>query len=78
MELLCVLYFEHYTSKDNKPKTKVVFGVPPAYNDPKCQFGCCPKYTASFDGTLILDFGSEYKCRTKTFGDKTYVVEICS
>lgn len=76
MELLVVLYFQNYVTKDNETKTLVCFGVPEEYNG-KGEKGIKPKYQSVFNGTLIFDlFDRVYKCKTRTFNDKTFVVEV--
>lgn len=78
MELLVVLFYQNYLSKDNQPKTLVCFGSPSEFND-KGENGIKPKYTSVLNGTLIFNlFDTVYKCKTRTYNDKTFVVDVVS
>lgn len=76
MELLVVLFYYNYVSKDGVPKTLVWFGVPEEYNG-KGENGIKPKYQSVLNGSLIFDlFDRVYKCKTRTFDGKTFVAEV--
>lgn len=76
MELLVVLFYQNYLSKDGEAKTLVCFGVPEEYNG-KGENGIKPKYQSVFDGTMIFELYTKvYKCRTRSFKDRTFVTEV--